>query len=81
MSGGVDSSAALVILKEKYEVIGVTLRLHGEEEDTPAGRSCCSLSDIQDAREVAARFGVMHYVYNFRDIFREKVINGFIISY
>ena len=81
MSGGVDSSAALVILKEKYEVIGVTLRLHGEEEDTPAGRSCCSLSDIQDAREVAARFGVMHYVYNFRDIFREKVINRFIRSY
>ena len=81
MSGGVDSSAALVILKEKYDVIGVTLKLHDGELEQDGVKTCCSLSDIDDARQVAARFGIMHYVYNFKELFGEKVIRNFVESY
>lgn len=81
MSGGVDSSAALVILKEKYDVIGVTLKLHDGELEQDGIKTCCSLSDIDDARQVAARFGIMHYVYNFKELFGEKVIRNFVESY
>lgn len=81
MSGGVDSSAALVVLKDKYELIGVTLKLHDGEYEQNGQKTCCSLSDIEDAKIVASRFDVMHYVYNFKDIFNEKVIKNFIDSY
>ncbi|MBO5376805.1 MAG: tRNA 2-thiouridine(34) synthase MnmA [Ruminiclostridium sp.] len=81
MSGGVDSSAALVVLKDKYELIGVTLKLHDGEYEQNGQKTCCSLSDIEDARIVASRFDIMHYVYNFKDIFNEKVIKNFIDSY
>lgn len=81
MSGGVDSSAALVMLKEKYNVVGVTLKLHDGEYESDGRKTCCSLRDIDDARLVASRFEVMHYVYNMTDIFREKVIDNFIASY
>lgn len=81
MSGGVDSSAALVVLKDKYELIGVTLKLHDGEYEQSGQKTCCSLSDIDDARMVASRFDIMHYVYNFKDMFYEKVISNFIESY
>ncbi|MBR5091178.1 MAG: tRNA 2-thiouridine(34) synthase MnmA [Ruminiclostridium sp.] len=81
MSGGVDSSAALVMLKDKYDVIGVTLKLHDGEFEVAGQKTCCSLSDIDDAREVASRFDVMHYVYNMKDLFRENVIDRFISFY
>lgn len=81
MSGGVDSSAALVILKEKFDVIGVTLKLHDGEHEIDGVKTCCSLSDIEDARQVAARFDVLHYVYNFKELFGEKVIRNFVESY
>ena len=81
MSGGVDSSVAMVMLKEQYDVIGVTLKLHDGEFECEGQKTCCSLSDIDDAREVASRFDVMHYVYNMKDLFREKVIDNFISFY
>ncbi len=81
MSGGVDSSAALVVLKDEYELIGVTLKLHDGEYEQNGQKTCCSLSDIEDAKTVASRFDIMHYVYNFKDIFNEKVIRNFIDSY
>lgn len=81
MSGGVDSSAALVVLKDSYELIGVTLKLHDGEYEQSGLKTCCSLTDIEDARQVASRFGVMHYVYNFKEQFEEKVIKEFIHSY
>ena len=81
MSGGVDSSAALVVLKDKYELLGVTLKLHDGEYEQSGQKTCCSLTDIEDARTVASRFGIMHYVYNFKEIFNEKVIRSFIDSY
>lgn len=81
MSGGVDSSAALLLLKEQYEVLGVTLQLHDGEYERDGLKTCCSLSDIEDARQVASRFGIPHYVYNFKELFREKVIESFVRSY
>ncbi|MCM1334102.1 MAG: tRNA 2-thiouridine(34) synthase MnmA [Bacteroides sp.] len=81
MSGGVDSSAALILLKEGYEILGVTLKLHDGEYETEGGKTCCSLSDVEDARQVASRFGVPHYVYNFKELFREQVIERFVRGY
>lgn len=81
MSGGVDSSAALVVLKDKYELIGVTLKLHDGEYEQSGLKTCCSLSDIEDARQVASKFDIMHYVYNFKEQFGDKVIDKFIGSY
>ena len=79
MSGGVDSSvAAYLMLQQGYSCTGVTMRLY----DNPAEEStCCSLDDVEDARAVAARLGIRHYTFNFKDDFEEKVIKKFIETY
>ena len=79
MSGGVDSSVAACLLKEKgYEVIGVTLRLwDGEETD----RECCSLSAVEDAAHVCRILGIPHYTFNFKEAFREHVVDYFTEEY
>ncbi|MEI7903793.1 MAG: tRNA 2-thiouridine(34) synthase MnmA [Candidatus Firestonebacteria bacterium] len=80
MSGGVDSSVAAVLLKEKgFEVIGVTLKVWAARGETNSG--CCSLSSIEDARRVAQLLGIPHYVLNAKKIFREKVIAPFAGEY
>lgn len=81
MSGGVDSSVALLLLKECYEVIGATLRLYSNEDIKQESRTCCSLRDIEDARFVASKFGVKHYVFNFSELFKKDVIERFNKSY
>lgn len=85
MSGGVDSSvAAKLLIDEGHEVAGVTLKLYTDEDIFPGdseGKTCCSLSDVQDARTVAYKLGIDHFVFNFRDLFQEKVVNTFIQSY
>lgn len=85
MSGGVDSSVAAKLLVDAgHEVAGVTLKLFsGDDVVMPedATRTCCSLTDVQDAKSVAWRLGIEHYVFNFRDLFEEKVIGRFIDSY
>ena len=83
MSGGVDSSVAAYLMKERgFDCTGITLKLFdrdNEEESTE--KACCSLDDIEDARNVCRRLGIPYYVYNFKDSFRETVISRFIEAY
>ena len=85
MSGGVDSSVAAMLLRDSgYEVMGVTLKLFSDEDISEAkkeGKTCCALSDVEDARSVAYRLGFEHLVFNFRDNFREYVMKQFAESY
>ncbi len=84
MSGGVDSSvAALLLARQGYEVIGVTLRLYAEERSdaAPLSRGCCTLEDIDDARRVCAAIGARHYVINAEREFRSAVIDHFLAEY
>lgn len=83
MSGGVDSSVAAFLMKEKgFDCIGATMKLY-ENDDIGISRekTCCSLDDIEDARAVARRLSMPYYVFNFKDEFEEKVINKFIQTY
>ena len=81
MSGGVDSSvAAYLMLKRGYDCTGVTLKLFDNDESA-AEKTCCSLDDTEDARSVCLKLGIPHYVYNFKDIFDEKVVGRFIAAY
>ena len=84
MSGGVDSSVAAWLLKQQgYDVIGVTMQIWQEEEDeiVEENGGCCGLSAVDDARRVAERIGIPYYVMNFREVFREKVIDNFVSEY
>jgi tRNA-uridine 2-sulfurtransferase len=86
MSGGVDSSLAAALLKQQgFEVIGATMRLWApegfEEEARHSGRGCCSLAAVDDARRVADKLGIPYYVLNFKEAFREKVVDYFIEEY
>ncbi len=84
MSGGVDSSvAAYLLLEAGYDVIGVTMQIWQKEDDDTASENggCCGLSAVEDARRVARRLDIPHYVMNFRDEFREKVISYFMDEY
>lgn len=83
MSGGVDSSVAAYLTKEKgYECIGATMRLYdGAEPETSNGKECCSIDDVMDAKKVAASMGMDHYTLNFSEKFEEQVIAKFIDCY
>lgn len=83
MSGGVDSSVAAAFMKEKgYDVIGVTMKLYDNEDINMCDRkTCCALSDIEDARNVAYNLGIPYYVFNFKSEFKKSVIDKFVCSY
>lgn len=84
MSGGVDSSVAAALLVEQgYDVIGVSMRLHDTPPVTPDGHAagCCSLDDFLDARAVASKLGIPHYVINFAEEFEATVIQTFLAEY
>ncbi len=84
MSGGVDSSvAALLLKKQGYEVIGVTMQIWQPEtpEHIAAEGGCCGMSAVTDAAAVAEVLGIPHYVMNFREEFKERVIAYFTREY
>jgi tRNA-specific 2-thiouridylase len=82
MSGGVDSSVTAALLKaEGYDVVGVTLQLYDHGEATHRKGACCAGRDIHDARAVADRIGIPHYVLDYERRFKEAVIDRFVESY
>jgi tRNA-specific 2-thiouridylase len=82
MSGGVDSSVTAALLKsEGYDVVGITLQLYDHGAATHRKGACCAGRDIHDARNVAERIGIPHYVLDYESRFRESVIDNFAESY
>ncbi|WP_167626613.1 tRNA 2-thiouridine(34) synthase MnmA [Paracoccus luteus] len=82
MSGGVDSSVVAAMLKaEGYDVIGVTLQLYDHGAALKKKGACCAGQDIHDARRVAERIGIPHYVLDYENRFRESVIDEFADAY
>jgi tRNA-specific 2-thiouridylase len=84
MSGGVDSSVAAYLLqKQGYEVIGITFQVYDySRENRKEGKGgCCSIEDVDDARVVADKLGIRHYLVDTREAFKEKVIDYFLETY
>lgn len=84
MSGGVDSSVAAYLLKQQgYDVVGVTMQIWQDEEETVQQENggCCGLSAVEDARRVAHDLGIPYYVMNFKAEFKEKVMDYFASEY
>ncbi|MDP4266887.1 MAG: tRNA 2-thiouridine(34) synthase MnmA [Bacteroidota bacterium] len=85
MSGGIDSSVAAMLLREQgYQVIGITMKTWDFSSNNYSSRKetgCCSLDSINDAREVAVKYGFPHYVLDFRNEFNELIVNNFIEEY
>jgi len=84
MSGGVDSSVAAYLLKKQgYDVVGVTMQIWQEDDSEFIEESggCCGLTAVDDARRVAESLEIPYYVMNFRDEFREQVIDYFVQAY
>ncbi|HZF42760.1 MAG TPA: tRNA 2-thiouridine(34) synthase MnmA [Sphingomonadaceae bacterium] len=82
MSGGVDSSVvAALAARTGAEVIGVTLQLYDHGAAVGRAKACCAGRDIADARTVAERLGIAHYVFDYASAFKESVIHRFAEDY
>jgi tRNA-specific 2-thiouridylase len=82
MSGGVDSSVTAALLKEQgYDVVGVTLQLYDHGVAIGKAGACCAGQDIADARQVAERLSIPHYVLDYESRFRAEVMEAFADSY
>ena len=80
MSGGVDSSVAAALAAVEHgpeNVVGATLRLWGGASDS----GCCSVADVEDARRVADRLGLVHHVFNLADDFEERVVGPYVAGH
>src|SRR2546430_17605066 len=82
MSGGVDSSVVAGLLaNEGYDVVGVTLQLYDHGAAARKKGACCAGQDIHDAKRVAERLGIAHYVLDYEERFRRAVMDDFAASY
>ena len=82
MSGGVDSSVTAALLVEQgYEVIGITLQLYDYGGGRARPGACCAGEDVYDARQVAERLSIPHYVLDYQSRFRAEVIDDFADAY
>ena len=82
MSGGVDSSvAALQLVEEGHEVIGLSMQLYDRQQGAARFGGCCSLDDLHDARRTAAVLGIPHYTMNFERQFESAVVSVFVREY
>lgn len=82
MSGGVDSAMAAALVKAAgYEVIGLTMQLYDAGQRSAGSKTCCAGQDIRDARLIAARLGIAHYVLDYEARFRAEVMQPFADSY
>jgi tRNA-specific 2-thiouridylase len=82
MSGGVDSSVAALLLKEAgHEVVGLSMQLWDHSAERGRSGRCCTLDDLADARRVAWKLEIPHYVLDLEEEFRESVVAPFVRSY
>lgn len=82
MSGGVDSSVTAYLLQSQgYECIGATMKLYNNDAINNDGHTCCSLDDVEDARDVAFRLGIPHYVFDYSAEFEDEVMRPFVEEY
>jgi tRNA-specific 2-thiouridylase len=82
MSGGVDSSVAAALLAHAgHQVIGLSMQLYDQSGGKTRFGSCCTLDDLYDARQVASRIGIPHYIMNFERQFDDHVIWNFVREY
>ena len=82
MSGGVDSSVAAALLAGSgHDVIGVSMQLYDQTEGQTSFGTCCTIDDLHDARRVAHRLNIPHYIVNFEREFQRTVISNFVGEY
>lgn len=82
MSGGVDSSVAAALMKDDgHQVMGVTLKLWSGPHGEAPTAGCCTVSDAEDARRVAAQLDIPYYVLDYTDDFRDGVVDHFVADY
>ena len=82
MSGGVDSSVTAALLVEAgFDVVGLTMQLYDHGKALQKKGACCAGSDINDARQVAQKLQIPHYVLNYESLFQDKVMEDFADSY
>ena len=82
MSGGVDSSVAAALLAHAgHEVIGLSMQLYDQQQGDVRFGTCCTIDDLHDARRVANRLGIPHYIVNFEQQFGEQVVSNFVREY